>query len=438
MKEDFLHYVWKFQKFDVGSFLTSNNEHLHIKNQGSHNLNSGPDFFNAQIELEGQLWAGNIEIHIKSSDWYAHSHEADAAYDNVILHVVWEHDAEIYRKDGSVIPTFTIKKHIPKTTMEQYQKLFSKEKKWINCENDFEFVTDFIFENWLERLFFERLQKKESILLKELKDSQNHWESLLFRMLCKNFGLKVNGESFFSIAKSVDFSVVKKCSQERQDLEALLIGQAGLLEEEKEDWYSKTLKTNYEYLKHKFDLNNENVIVPKFFRLRPPNFPTIRLAQFATVYFEHKNLFSQIISIQNINGYYKLFHICASEYWDKHYNFGVSSLERKKRITKSFVDLLVINTIIPLKFCYARQQGLDASDEILALASEIFSEENTIVKKFNTLKEISKSANQSQALLQLKSEYCDKNRCLHCAVGNSIISSKRKISKNEQIQKGFL
>lgn len=431
MKEDFLHYVWKFQKFDVCEFHTANNEKFHIRNQGSHNLNSGPDFFNAQVELDGQLWAGNVEIHIKSSDWYAHHHEMDSAYDNVILHVVWEHDAEIYRKDGTAIATFVVKKHIPKNTLEQYQNLFSKEKKWINCENDFETVDDFIVENWLERLYFERLQKKESQLLKELEDTQNHWESLLFRMLCKNFGLKVNGDSFFSIAKSVDFSVVKKCAQERQDLEALLLGQAGLLEGEKEEWYFKTLKTKYEYLKQKFKLQNENVIVPKFFRLRPPNFPTVRLAQFAMLYFERDNLFSKVMATQNLKDFYELFNLCGSEYWDKHYNFGISSLERKKRMTKNFVDLLIINTIVPLKFCYARQQGRDVSEEILKLASEISSEENIIVKKFNSIKNISKSAYQSQALLQLKSEYCDKNKCLQCAIGNSIICSEGEIPKKQ-------
>lgn len=433
MKEDFLHYVWKFQKFDRCEFHTTNNEKFHIRNKGSHNLNSGPDFFNSQIELEGQVWAGNVEIHIKSSDWYAHGHETDPAYDNVILHVVWEHDAEIFRNDGSKIPTFVVKEHIPKNTLEQYQKLFSKEKKWINCETDFETVEDFIIENWLERIYFERLQKKESQLLKELEDSQNHWESLLFRMLCKNFGLKVNGDSFFSIAKSVDFSVVKKCSKERQDLEALLMGQAGLLEGHNEDWYFKTLKVQYGYLKHKFGLRNENVIVPKFFRLRPPNFPTLRLAQFAMLYFELDNLFSKVIAIQDIKDFYELFNICGSDYWDTHYNFGVSSLERKKRISKSFVDLLIINTIIPLKFCYAMQQGSDISEEILNLASRISSEENTIVKKFNSLRHISKNAYQSQALLQLKAEYCDNNKCLQCAIGNLIIGSEKEKWKNQQV-----
>ncbi|CAM3455830.1 DUF2851 family protein [Aequorivita lipolytica] len=433
MKEDFLHYVWKFQKFDVGEFYTSTNENLHIQKQGSHNLNSGPDFFNAQIDLDGQLWAGNVEIHLKSSDWYAHGHETDAAYDNVILHVVWEHDAEIYRKDGTAIPTFVIKEHIPKTTVAQYQKLFSQEKKWIKCESDFADVDDFSIENWLERLYFERLQKKETFFLMELKDSQNHWESLLFRMLCKNFGLKVNGDSFFSIAKSIDFSVVKKCCQERQDLEALLMGQAGLLEGETEDWYFKTLKLKYEYLKHKFQLQNENVIVPKFFRLRPPNFPTVRLAQFAMLYFQRNNLFSQVIDIKSVSGFHELFNVYGSEYWSTHYNFGIGSLERKKRVTKSFVDLLIINTVIPLKFCYATQHGRDVSEEILKLASEVSSEENTIVKKFNSLKNISKNAYQSQALLQLKSEYCDKNKCLQCAIGNIIIGSEGTASMRKLI-----
>lgn len=423
MNEDFLHYAWKFQKFDVSGFYTSTNEKLHIVNQGSHNLNSGPDFFNAQIELDNQLWAGNVEIHIKSSDWYAHAHETDPAYDNVILHVVWEHDVEVFRKDGSVIPTFVIQKHIPKNTLAQYQKLFSNEKKWINCESDFESVDDFIIENWLERLYFERLQKKEELILKELHDSQNHWESLLFRMLCKNFGLKVNGDSFFSIAKSIDFSVFKKCSQNSQDLEALLMGQAGLLEVDKEDGYFNDLKRNYEYIKHKFNLQNEDVINPKYFRLRPPNFPTIRLAQLAMLYKERTNLFSEINATNNMQDFYKLFNVCASKYWDNHYNFGVSSSNRKKHITKSFIDLLVINTIIPVKFCYARQQGWDVSEDILKLASEISSEENSIVNKFNSLKNISRNAYQSQALLQLKNEYCDKNKCLQCSIGNSIIGS---------------
>lgn len=423
MNEDFLHYVWKFQKFDASKFYTSSNEKLHIVNQGSHNFNSGPDFFNAQIELDNQLWAGNVEIHIKSSDWYAHGHEIDPAYDSVILHVVWVHDVEVFRKDGTVIPTFVIKEHIPTITLAHYQKLFSLEKKWINCENDFTSVSDFIIDNWLQRLYFERLQIKEKLILKELEHSNNHWESLLFRMLCKNFGLKVNGDSFFSVAKSMDFSVVKKSSQNLNDLEALLMGQASLLENEKEDSYYKTLKHNYDYIKHKFELDNTSVIAPKYFRLRPPNFPTIRLSQLANLYVQEDSLFSKVILIENLEEFYKLFNISASNYWNTHYNFGVPSTDRRKLVTKSFINLLIINTIIPIKFCYARQQGKDISELILKLASVIPSEENSVVKKFNSLKQVAKCGYESQALLQLKNEYCDKNKCLQCAIGNFIISS---------------
>ena len=253
-------------------------------------------------------------------------------------------------------------------------------------------------------------------------------------MLCKNFGLKVNGDSFFSIAKSIDFSVVKKCSHERQDFEALLMGQAGLLKGETEDWYFKTLKTRYEYLKHKFQLCNENVIVPKFFRLRPPNFPTVRLAQFAMLYFEQPNLFSKVIAGQQVDDFYELFNVTGSEYWDTHYNFGIGSLQRKKRVSKGLMDLLIINTIIPLKFCYAVQHGKDVSEEILELATKISSEENTVVKKFNSLKNISKSACQSQALLQLKTEYCDKNKCLDCAIGGYILGSQMQSRVNRVIR----
>lgn len=430
MKEDFLHYVWKFQKFDGISFFTSNRENLHIINQGSHNLNSGPDFFNAQIEIDGQIWAGNVEIHIKSSDWYAHNHQMDPAYNNVILHVVWEHDTEIFRMDGSTIPTFILREKVSKITLSQYQQLFSKPKKWIYCENDFGTIDSFIMENWLERLYFERLERKNAVLQEELSSTQNHWESLLFRMLCKNFGLKVNGESFLSVAKSIDFSIITKCSHELQTLEAVLLGQAGLLDSDRSDWYSAELKSSYEFIKHKYSLCNQNIIAPKFFRLRPPNFPTIRFAQLASLYSMQPNLFSKIIVMKTTDEFYDLFNVDASEYWDTHYNFGISSLKRKKKITRKFMNLLIINTILPIKFCYAKQQGKEVVDEIIEIANQIPAEENTIVKNFNALKQIATTSYHSQALLELKNQYCDKARCLQCAIGNSILSARTNPKDN--------
>lgn len=426
MKEDFLHYVWKFQKFNQTEFKTIHGENLSVRSPGRHNFHSGPDFFNARLEIGNHLWAGNVEIHLKSSDWYVHGHETDPAYENVILHVVWEHDAEIYRKDGTVIPTLVMKEYLIKDTSDQYQKLFTKGNKWINCENDLPNSDSFIIENWLERLFFERLERKEKMLLHEINDSKNHWEALLFTMLCKNFGLKVNGESFFSIARSIPFSVVKKCSHNVEELEALLMGQAGFLDDSKEDGYFLKLKSKYEFLKHKFSLTNTDVILPKYFRLRPPNFPTIRLAQLASLYAKYPNIFAHIIELKTLSEFYDFFDCSATEYWDSHYSFGVVSSKRRKKLTRKFIDLLIINSVLPVKFSYARHHGADELETIIAIASEIASEDNSIVTKFNAIKPMAENAFQSQALLELKNEYCDKNRCLQCAIGHQIIG-KRKI-----------
>jgi len=421
MKEDFLHYVWKFQKFNTRNLFTSGGELIQIITPGQHNYNSGPDFFSAQIRVAEQLWAGNVEIHLKSSDWYTHNHEQDSAYDNVILHVVWEHDSEIFRKDNSVIPTMEIKEIVKKDTLENYRKLFSKKNNWINCENKFSSIDSFLLANWLERLYFERLEDKAKLILIELNESKNHWDSVLFRLLAKNFGLKVNGDSFFSLAKSLKFSVIKKCSQNQFSLEALFFGQAGFFSDTKENAYFDMLANEYKYLKHKFNLNNSAVVFSKFFRLRPPNFPTIRLSQLAVLYSEKQNLFSEIISANSIEELYKIFDISASDYWDTHYNFGVSSPKRKKKLSTNFIDLLIINTVIPLKFCYSKKVGKDISDELLEMASCLQKEENTIIKKFNEIAPVAENALQSQALIQLKNEYCTQFRCLECAVGNSIL-----------------
>ncbi|MCF6308523.1 MAG: DUF2851 family protein [Flavobacteriaceae bacterium] len=421
MKEDFLHYVWKFQKLATKNLKTTEGDSVIIEKVGGHNLNAGPDFFNSKLSINQQLWAGNVEIHIKSSDWFAHRHEEDAAYDNVILHVVWEHDGEVYRKDNSVIPTLALKGIVDKNVLDNYRKLTSKQQQWIPCENDFAKVDGFIFENWLERLYLERLENKSAIIETELKASKNDWEGLLFRMLCKNFGLKVNGVSFYSLAQSIGFSIVKKCSSDTNKLEALLFGQAGLLEIHKEDSYFESLKLEYNYLKHKYKLLNINVLFPKYFRLRPPNFPTIRLSQLASLYHQKHSLFSEIVKAKTLEDFYKLFDVSASEYWNTHYNFGVASSKRKKKLTEKFIDLLLINTIIPLLFSYGKEIGEDNSEVLLKLASTITSEENSIIKKFNYLRPSSKNSLQSQALLQLKNDYCNKKRCLQCAVGNVIL-----------------
>ena len=421
MQEDFLHYLWKHKKIIANSLKTTKGELVSIINVGEHNHNTGPDFFNAQLKIGEQLWAGNLEIHIKSSDWYLHNHETDVNYDNVILHVVWEHDTEIFRKDNTQIPTLELKHYVPQDALNGYQKLFNNNRKWINCENDFASTLEFIMSNWLERLYFERLERKANDITALLHENTNNWESVLFKMLFKNFGLKVNGDAFASIANSFDFSIIRKQQSNLLSLEALLFGQAGLLEDDCQEAYFLELAKEYQFLKQKFALTNTNVTPLQFFRLRPPNFPTIRMSQLANMYYLHQNLFSKIIAANTLNEFYTLFTVETSAFWETHYTFGKPSKVSKKKVTKAFVDLLLINTIIPIKFSYAKQLGKTIDEEIIRMLQQITSEKNSIVDKFNGLKKVSHSALESQALLQLKNEYCDKNKCLKCAVGNSLL-----------------
>lgn len=421
MKEEFLHYVWQFQKFSPKSLQTTSQSPINIIKVGTANHNAGPDFLMAQLEIEGQLWAGNVEIHIKSSDWYAHHHEIDSAYENVILHVVWQHDAEIYRKDETVIPTLVLKDLVPETLLTNYKQLIGQKSVFIPCEKQFQDIPDDTLQHWLSRLFIERLEEKSAIIKKELEASQNDWEAVFFAMLCKNFGLKVNAESFLSIAKSVPYNIIRKQRQNVSALEALLFGQAGFLLEAKEDVYYQTLQEQYAYSKTKYHLTNDAVINPKFFRLRPPNFPTIRLSQLAMLWSTKPQLFSEIIKAQTKAEFEVIFNVKANDYWDSHYNFQVPSVKRKKILTSNFIDLILVNTIIPLKFSYACFQGEDVIEQLIDLTRSIASEKNTLIAGFQKLKKVENTAWCSQSLLQLKNQYCSKVRCLQCEIGNYIL-----------------
>lgn len=422
MHEDFLHYLWKHKKIDVLRLVTTDFETVDIISIGQHNLNSGPDFFNAQLRIANQLWAGNVEIHLKSSDWFLHNHETDKAYDNVILHVVWEHDTDVFRKDNSKLPTLVLKDFVKEATIKNYYALMNNAQQWINCENDFDQVDDFLIQNWLERLYIERLEYKSEVILGLLKTSNNDWESVLFKMLSKNFGLKVNGDAFLSLANSFDFSIVRKLQSNINQLEALFFGQADLLNETIEDAYYNNLQNEYKFLKQKFKLQNVGVLPFQYFRLRPTNFPTIRIAQLAMLYHSYHHLFSKLIDLSKLKNFYAIFtDHTTTAYWQSHYTFGKTSKPSQKTISKSFVDLLLINTIIPLQYCYQKQNGNDNHENIIRLIQEIKSEKNSIVDKFQSLKPVSTSAMQSQALLQLKQSYCDQNKCLQCVIGNNIL-----------------
>ena len=423
MIEEFLYYVWQYKLFSFDKLRTTNKHKIEVFKSGNLNTNTGPDFFNAQLKIDNQIWAGNVEMHLKSSDWYLHKHEEDANYDAVILHVVWEHDAEVFMKNNESLPTLELKNFVDKNVFSNYQSLFFSQNKWILCEDEIANTDQFLLKNWQERLYFERLEQK-SIMIKELlKDANDNFEAVLFQLITKNFGLKVNGDSFLQLAKSFDFSTLRKVRLEEHQLTALFFGQAGFLGENLQEEYHILLKKEYEYLKHKFKLNP----IPKgqfqFFRMRPQNFPTIRLAQLASLFFMHQNLFSKLISISKKEDFYKLFSIDVAEFWKTHYTFETESKKSVKKLTKSFVDLLLINTIIPLKFVYLQNRGEVKEDDILKLITQISSEKNSVISNFSNLKTDAKNAFESQALLQLKNNYCAKKRCLQCAIGNNLLRS---------------
>lgn len=421
MNENLLHFLWKLKLFSVKKLKSTNGEIIHIISNGIHNLNTGPDFLNAKIEIENQVWAGNVEIHINSSDWYKHNHEADKNYDAVILHVVWEHDVEIFRNNNAKIVTLELKNYISKAVLNSYNQLFSKNKKWINCENDIQFIDSFIFENWLERLYFERLEQKSSSIQEILITNNNNWEATLFMLLAKSFGLKVNGDAFLNFANSFDFSIVRKVSNNVEQLEALFLGQAGLLSNKYESIYFEKLNREYEYLKVKFKLTPILGGQVQFFRLRPNNFPTIRLSQLAFLYSKYQNLFSKIIEIDSLELFYSLFKVSTFPFWETHFTFDKESKKSTKKLTKSFIDLILINTIIPLKFVYLKNLGKNEYSSLFAILENIKPEKNSIISRYNDLNIESPNAFKTQALLQLKNEYCSKQLCLQCAIGKTIL-----------------
>jgi len=423
MKEDFLHYVWKYKAFQLEGLKTVKGAAVRVVNFGQHNLNSGPDFINAQVVIDEQLWAGNVEIHLKSSDWFVHHHEKDQAYDSVILHVVWEDDVEVFNSNNYPIPALELQSYVQSNVLLNYQKLM-KSKRWINCESHFGDVEAFLLDHWIERLFLERLEKKSSDILQLLYKTNNDWEAVFFMMLTKNFGLKVNGDAFFSLAQSIAISILRKTAQDPENLEALLFGQAHLLEEDVEDVYVVNLKKRYNYLKQKYNLQNGHVLKPQFFRLRPANFPTIRLSQLAQLYVKESRLFSKIIALNDVEDFYELFAVSASSFWTSHYTFSKTSKPREKKLTKSVVDLFLINTIIPFKFCYAKAKGKSIEADLFRMVKNIDLEQNSVVKKFKQLRSLKNEALNSQALLQLKERYCDRNKCLSCAIGNHLIAKK--------------
>nr|WP_297784761.1 DUF2851 family protein [uncultured Allomuricauda sp.] len=423
MREDLLYFIWRHNKLPTKQLWTGNGETIVIVNPGTQNRLAGPDFFNSKIEIDGQLWAGNVEMHLKSSDWYVHDHQTDENYNNVILHVVWEDDIAVFRKDGSQIPTLEVKQFISDKLLKSYQDLVENSRpSFINCEWDLKEIDSFLVETWLNRLYIERLENKSKLIFDLLEVSKNDWEAVLFIMLAKNFGSKVNGQFFLERAQQLDFSLIRKMTNEPLQLEALLFGHFGLLNvSDCTDTHYLQLKQEYGYLVHKFGLNQDQT-KPEFFGLRPLNFPTVRISQLVNLYKGTHSIFSKLMNLNKMEEIYQFFEIYTAPYWEDHYTFGKVSKKRMKKLSKKFVDLVVINTLMPLKFCYAKHVGKDWDEELVELVSQIDKESNSIIENFGKIGAKTRNAMESQAQLELYNKYCIKNKCMQCAIGTQLLN----------------
>lgn len=424
MTEEFLHYIWKFKLFDQFQLSTTNNENVEIVRSGDHNFDAGPDFFNAKIKVDNTIWAGNVEVHINASDWNKHNHQTNKAYDNIILHVVNNADEKLFRNSGEEIPTIELKHKIDHKLYHNYT-LFKSSASWIPCEKQISSVPPVIINNALDKMLLERLEKKSEAIINSLKLNNNNWEETFYQLLARNFGFKTNSEAFELLAKSLPLNVLGKQKSSLFQIEALLFGNAGMLEKHFEDKYPLSLQNEYIFLKQKFKLCPIDTHLWRFLRMRPVNFPSIRIAQFADLIFNSSNLFSKILEIKNVEDLKILLNISVSEYWETHYLFDRSSAKRSKHMGDEGINNIIINTIVPFLFVYGKQRSNEEFvDRALLFLETISSENNAITISWSKLNlPVNNNAYSSQALIQLKNEYCVRKKCLSCNIGNYLIKN---------------
>ncbi|MBB6127696.1 DUF2851 family protein [Mucilaginibacter lappiensis] len=421
--EDFLHYVWKFRLFARTDLKTDDGEELEILSAGMANTDSGPDFHNARVRIGETVWAGNVEVHLSSSDWQKHGHNADSAYDNVILHVVYRNDVPLILSNGRQVPTLQLKDRIPDELYNRYHQMVFGEQWIIPCEKSIAGIDGLIMSNWLTRVLVERLEKRSTAVTDSLNLNHNDWEETFYQFLAANFGFKTNGLPFELLARSLPQLTLAKHKNNPMQIEALIFGQAGFLETELQDEYPLKLKKEYDFLRKKYSLQPIENHLWKFMRLRPQNFPTIRLAQFAALIVQSNHLFSKILEIKDINALRALFtDIKVNDYWEGHYRFDVKSKPVSKTLGAASIDILLINTLALFLFSYGKQhQKQYYINRSLRLLENLPAEKNNITEDFITLGLKINNAFESQALLELKNNYCNYKKCLQCGVGNKIL-----------------
>lgn len=420
MNEKLLQYLWNFKIFKSFDFKDVDGNDLEILDFGRWNFDSGPDFLFGKIKIKGLTLVGNIELHVKSSDWIFHKHSGNPEFENIIAHVVFIHDVEIEEFTYKNIPTLELKDYIDGNILSKYEILL-QETQFIPCEKIFN-PNDFLV-NFHEENLLQKLDEKSIEIEKSLKLYQNNYEAVLFQQLAYAFGLKVNALIFKQLAESIDYSVFNKIRQNQTQLEALFFGICGWLAN-LTDEQIKIWKREFEFLKIKYALP-EFYIHPKFSKLRPPNFPTIRLSQLASLYHQNQNLFSKLINAKNIDQIHDIFNkVKASEYWDNRFNFGkISSVHGEKTLTKDFIELVLINAVLPLKYTYHKNTDENIPDEILTLYQHISPEKNTIINQWKSLQVKPKNALETQSLLFHYRNYCQKKECLRCSIGIRLMNN---------------
>jgi hypothetical protein len=436
MKEEFLHYLWKYKLYDQDRLADKDGNKIIVINQGEYNRDSGPDFFNARISIAGTIWAGNVEIHTFSSHFDNHGHQNDPAFNNVILHVVAENDKKVYNSNGEELLTIEIK--FDDSLYEKYLSLVNNPYV-IACQEDIGKFDAVQFRHWLNSLVIERLQAKSELIQKIFSETGNDWEETFYRMLSRYFGFRVNTEPFEMLAAALPFRIIRKHADNRFQVEALLFGTAGMLEEGlfKEalsDEYYRNLIKEYRILSAKYSLQPIHGWLWKFSRLRPSNFPTIRISQLSAMLTTDGGLFSRVLEARDGQRLKNLFEVSASEYWENHFVFGKESRTVIKKTGEQAANIIMINAVIPVLFVYGQARDIqETCERALFFLENTDAEENIILEEWREAGIKAESAFYSQGLIQLRNEYCKKRKCINCRVGSKLISSGRKLKDQEDL-----
>jgi hypothetical protein len=420
MSEEFLQYIWNNRLFEEKVYMSSTGETVTILNQGIKNFDAGPDFCDARIKIGGTTWVGNCEVHVNSSGWQRHNHQNDKNYENVILHVVKKNDAEARTSNRRIVPTIELA--YPKKLEENFIQLLES-RQWVACADQICKMENFFISHYLTSLAIERLESRSNDILNRLKQNKNNWENTFYQFLSRGFGFKVNALPFEMLAQSIPLNTLAKHRNNLFKTEALLFGQSGLLNKTPDE-YSEALKREYHFLQKKYKLKPINAHLWKSMRTRPANFPTIRIAQLAALLNQSTSLFSKILEEKKLSSIKAFLNVKASDYWDNHYQFGQVSKIYKKYLTTDSIYLLLLNAIIPTIFVYGKIRNLsDFKDRALTYLESLPPEKNSIIKKWTGIGMPARNAFETQALLELRNEYCEVRKCLLCAIGSKLISN---------------